>query len=221
MSGLYTRIRLILADDHEIFRDGFRVMLRKYSEIELVNEAADGRELIRQVREHTPDVVITDIKMPVMDGVEATKILKREFPDLPIIALSMFDEENLIVDMLESGAKGYLLKNAPKEEIITAVNTVYKGQPYFSMHTSNKLAQIIAKSSFHPYKKAVRPDFSDKEIEIIKMICKEMSNKEIAAELNLSVRTVEGYREKIQEKMNVRNIAGIVIYAIKNDIYKC
>ena len=108
-------IRIVLADDHEIFRDGFKVMIKKQPSVQLVGEAANGEELIRQTRELKPDVVITDIKMPVMDGVEATKQLTSEFPEIGIIALSMFDEENLIVEMLEAGAKGYLLKNAHKD----------------------------------------------------------------------------------------------------------
>src|SRR5690349_2498530 len=105
MSNHYLPIRIVLADDHEIFRDGFRVMLKRQTSVELVGEAADGEELINLVRKVYPDVVITDIKMPNMDGVQATKLLTKEFPNIGIISLSMFDEENLIIDMLEAGAK--------------------------------------------------------------------------------------------------------------------
>jgi DNA-binding NarL/FixJ family response regulator len=212
-------IRLILADDHEIFRDGFKVMIRKQPAFELIGEAANGEELIRLVRELKPDVVITDIKMPRLDGIEATRRLTQEFPSIGIIALSMFDEENLIVDMLEAGAKGYLLKNAHKDEIIDAIKTVYADQTYYCGSTSVKLAQLIAKSNFNPHRKSLRPELTDKEIEVIRCICQQMSNKEIANKLNLSVRTIEGYRDKIQEKIKVKNMAGIVVYAIKNNIY--
>src|SRR5215207_1311812 len=117
-------IRIVLADDHEIFRDGFKVMIKKQPSVQLVGEAANGEELIALTSQLRPDVIITDIKMPVMDGIEATKRLTADFPEIGIIALSMFDEENLIVEMLEAGAKGYLLKNAHKDEILEAIKTV-------------------------------------------------------------------------------------------------
>jgi DNA-binding NarL/FixJ family response regulator len=218
--NLYLPIRVILADDHEIFRDGFQTMLKKQTEVEMVGEAENGKELLELTAKLNPDTIITDIKMPLMDGIEATKILSERFPHIGIITLSMFDEDNLVVDMLEAGAKGYLIKNAPKHEIFEAIKTVYNGGTYYCHHTSNKLAQMIAKSKFNPYKKIPKIEFTERETEIIKLICSELSNKEMASKLNLSVRTVEGYRDKIQEKMDVRNTAGIVVFAIKNGIFK-
>ena len=220
MSNHYLPIRIVLADDHEIFRDGFRVMLKKQPNVELVGEAGDGEELIKLVKELQPDVVITDIKMPRLDGISATKILTKQFPHIGVISLSMFDEENLIIEMLEAGAKGYLLKNAHKNEIIAAVESVYKNQIYYCNHTSRKLTKMIAESSFNPHHRIAKPEFSDKEISVIRFICQELSNREIALQLKLSVRTIEGYRERIQEKISARNAAGIVIYAIKNRIYQ-
>ena len=215
-----TPIRIILADDHEIFRDGFKVMLKKQPSVQLVAEASNGEELIALTKEHKPDVIVTDIKMPRLDGVEATKQLTKEFPHIGIIALSMFDEENLIVDMLEAGAKGYLLKNAHKDEIIEAIKTVNMAQTYYCNDTSSKLAQMIARSSFKPSLKSSKPEFTEKEFAVIRYICQEMSNKEMAYQLNLSIRTVEGYRDRILEKIGAKNAAGIVVYAIKNNIYK-
>ena len=220
MNTLTIPIKVVLADDHEIFRDGFRVMLKKQPSVELIGEAENGEELIKITRELSPDVIITDIKMPRLDGIEATRKLCAEFPHIGIIALSMFDEEGLIIDMLEAGAKGYLLKNTHKDDIVNAIHAVYKDQTYYCTHTSAKLAQMIAKSSFNPHKRPARPEFNDREISIIQLICQELSNKEIASELHLSVRTIEGYREKIQEKIKARNAAGIVVYAIRNNIYK-
>lgn len=219
MSNHYLPIRIVLADDHEIFRDGFRVMIKKQSNIEIAGEAGDGVELIKQVELLQPDVVITDIKMPRLDGIEATKILTKKFPHIGIISLSMFDEENLIIDMLEAGAKGYLLKNAHKNEIIAAVESVHRNQTYYCNHTSRKLTKMIAESSFNP-NRHVQPDFSESEIRVMRFICQELSNKEIAMHLKLSVRTIEGYRERIQVKINAHNVVGIVVYAIKNRIYQ-
>jgi DNA-binding NarL/FixJ family response regulator len=217
---LHGNIKVIIADDHEIFRDGLRIMLQKQPDIHLVAEAADGRELIDQVEQWQPDIVISDVKMPRMDGVTAARYLARHYPQIGIIALTMFDEEDLIIDMLEAGAKGYLLKNADKHEIVEAVKSVYSQEPYYCRHTSNKLAQMVAKSKFNPYKQKEKPEFNERESEIIVDICKGLTSKQIAEKIFLSVRTVEGLRMKIMEKMEVKNTAGIIIYAIKHGLFK-
>lgn len=213
-------IHLLMADDHEIFRDGFKLMLTKYPDIVLVGEAENGRELVELTQKLQPDVIITDIKMPVMDGIEAAKKISELFPDIGIIGLSMFDEDDLIVDMLEAGAKGYLIKNAGKEQITEAIRTVYNNDPYYCKTTSHKLTSMIARSRFNPYKKAAKVEFSEREIEIIDLICNELTNKEISDKLFISIRTVEGHRLKILEKMNVKNTVGLVVYAIKMGLVK-
>jgi DNA-binding NarL/FixJ family response regulator len=213
-------IQLLMADDHEIFRDGLKLMLTKYPDIVLVGEAENGRELLELTQKLQPDVIITDIKMPIMDGIEATKQISELFPDIGIIGLSMFDEDDLIVDMLEAGAKGYLIKNAGKEQITEAIRTVYNHDPYYCKTTSHKLTSMIARSRFNPYKKAAKVEFSEREIEIIDLICNELTNKEISDKLFISIRTVEGHRLKILEKMNVKNTVGLVVYAIKMGLVK-
>jgi len=211
-------IRLAIADDHEIFRDGLALMLSKQQDVSLVGQAGNGRELLDLVAAEQPDIVMTDIKMPVMDGIEATKLLLQKFPHLKIIALSMFDEENLIVDMLEAGAKGYLLKNADKQEILDAINNVFEDKTYYCRHTSARLASMIVKSKFNPYRKAEPVSFNDREKEIIRMICQQCTTQEIGEKLFLSKRTVEGYRTRILEKMNVKNTAGVVIFALRHHL---
>jgi two-component system response regulator NreC len=211
-------IRLVIADDHEIFRDGLCLMLSKQQNIQLAGQAENGKQLVSLVNDILPDVVMTDVKMPIMDGIEATRLLLAQHPDLKIIALSMFDEENLIVDMLEAGAKGYLLKNADKQEILEAIHSVYEEKNYYCHHTSSRLASLISKSKFNPYRKKEPLNFTDREIEIIKLICLQLTAQEIADKVFLSKRTVEGHRTKILEKMNVKNTAGVVIYALKHRI---
>jgi len=218
--SLYSPVRVLLADDHEIFREGFYSLFNKQPDIELLGDAANGEQLVKLTAELSPDIVLTDIKMPVMDGIEATKKIISLYPHVSIIALTMFDEDDLIVEMLESGARGYLLKNAHKDEVFDAIKTVYTGDTYFCKHTTAKLTKLISKSRYNPYKPIERPLFNDKETEIISLICGEFTNKEISDQLHLSVRTIEGYRERIQEKMKVKNAAGIAVYAIKNGIYK-
>jgi len=214
-------IKVVLADDHEIFRDGFRVMLKKHPGIELVGEACNGQELLSQVKSLLPDIVVTDIKMPLLDGIEAARILSAEMPELGIIALSMFDEENLIMEMLEAGARGYLLKNAHKKEIFDAIECVYQGNIFYCSQTSGKLLNMLSKPNLVNEKGNVKKvEFSQKELEIIQLICREDSNKQIAEQLNLAIRTVEKYRERIHEKTGARNMVGVVVYAIKNGLYK-
>lgn len=209
-----------MADDHEIFRDGFAVMFRRSFDIKLLGDARNGQQLITLAEKINPDVILTDIKMPGMDGVQATRIITNKLPHIKVIALSMFDDDNLIIDMLEAGAIGYLLKNAHKKEIIEAIHTVNNNEPYYCNHTSSKLARLIASSRFNPNKPVEKITFSDREREIISLICKEFSNKEISETLHLSSRTIEGYREKIMEKMLAKNTAGIVVFAIRHGLFK-
>lgn len=217
---MYAPIKIVIADDHEIFREGFKLLLKNQQEVQLVGEADNGRELLDVAAKQQPDIVITDIKMPLMDGIEACKAIKAKYPDMQVIALSMFNEDNLIVDMLEAGARGYLLKNTNKHELLQAVRAVYEGSTYYCMATSGKLTRMIAESKFNPYRNQPVKKFTPREMEIIKLMCEQHTNKEIATLLRLSIRTVESHREKIQEKTGARNSIGIVIYAIKNDLYE-
>lgn len=211
-------IRLIIADDHEIFRDGLALMLSKQENMTLVGQAGDGQSLLRLVEERQPDMVLTDIKMPILDGITATRALLRMHPHLKIIALSMFEEENLIVDMLEAGAKGYLLKNADKQEILQAITTVLEGNIFYCKHTTAHLASLIVKSKFDPQKKDPAVLFTEREREIIRLICLQHTAQEIGDLLYISKRTVEGYRTRILEKMDVKNTAGVVIFALKHSL---
>jgi DNA-binding NarL/FixJ family response regulator len=211
-------IRLVIADDHEIFRDGLALMLSKQDTVVLAGQAGDGEELLRLVAETQPDIVLTDIKMPRLGGIAASRMLLQRYPNLKIIALSMFDEEDLIVEMLETGARGYLLKNADKKEILEAILTVYEGSIFYCKHTTARLASLIVKSKFDTHKRPQESLFSDREKEIIRLICRQHTAQEIGGLLYLSKRTVEGYRTRILEKMDVKNTAGVVIFALKHHL---
>jgi two-component system response regulator NreC len=211
-------IRLVIADDHEIFRDGLALMLSKQENLSLVGQAADGRELIQLVAREQPEIVLTDIKMPLLDGIEASKILLQKDPQLKIIALSMFEEDNLIVEMLEIGAKGYLLKNADKKEILEAILTVHEGNIFYCRHTTTRLASLIVKSKFDPHKKKTKTQFTERETAIIRLICMQYTAQEIGDRVFLSRRTVEGYRTRILEKMEVKNTAGVVVFALRHGL---
>lgn len=203
-------ITVIIADDHPLVREGFVAMMKKFKEINLVAEASDGVELVKLASELRPMVIISDVKMPNMDGIRATKIIKAELPDTEVIALSMFDTADLIADMINAGAIGYLLKNADKTEIVAAINAAGNHQSYYSKEITEVLTGKI--------KKRVGDFLTKKEIEIIQLICKQFSNKQIAYELCLDKRTIDWHRNKILDKLDAKNTAGIVMYAAKNNI---
>lgn len=213
-------IKIVIADDHEIYRDGLKMVLKKEKSFSVIGEAKNGKQLLDIVYQESPDVIITDIVMPEMDGIAAMKEIVAHKPNACCIALSMFNEETMIVEMLEAGALGYLLKNAEKEEIIEAVKSVSKNQPYYCRTTSAKLINLISKSRFNPYKNRPQLQFSEKEMTLIRLICQEKSTTEIGKEIFLSGRTIEGYRRKIMSKMGVKGTAGIAVYAIKTGIFK-
>lgn len=213
-------ISLVIADDHEIFRDGLALLINKQENMSLVGQASNGRELVQLVADKKPDIVLTDIKMPYLDGIAACRLLLQQDPGLKIIALSMFEEEDLIVEMLEAGAKGYLLKNADKKEIQEAILTVSEGNIFYCKHTSNRLASLIVKSKFDPQKKKSGDLFTERERQIIQLICLQHTAQEIGEQLFLSKRTVEGYRTRILEKMDVKNTAGVVVFALKHNLIR-
>jgi DNA-binding NarL/FixJ family response regulator len=217
---MYTPIKIVVADDHDIFREGFRLLLKDQSEVELAGEAENGRRLIELVDATIPDVVITDIKMPLIDGVEACRVIRQSHPHIHVIALTNFNEYSLIVDMLEAGAKGYLLKNTNRNDLIQAVKAVHAGNTYYCAAASDKLTQIIAESRLNPYRSRPKPEFTDRELELMRLICQQYTSKEIATIMHVSVRTIEGWRERIQEKTGLRNAVGIALYAVKKGFVK-
>lgn len=213
-------ITVMISDDHQIFREGFFTLFKKRDDIKVVGQAADGKELVDLSKTLKPDVVFMDIKMPNMDGIQATEALKKSSPHTKVIALSMFNDDNLVMDMMDAGAKGYLLKNTHKTEIANAIAAVCNDEMYYCKETSDKLIRMLSKSQIPNEPVAKKSLFTPKEIEIIIKICQGDSNKEMSDSLHLSIRTIEGYRNKIHEKMKVRNTAGIVVYAIKHNIFK-
>lgn len=212
-------IRVIIADDHDIYRDGLQLLLSKDPEIKIVGETDNGEKLVSLAKQYRPDVILTDLRMPVMDGTRAIKEIHHFDPTIRIIALSSFDNEQMIVDALEAGALGYIVKNAQKGEIFEAVKTVYSFMPYYCKTTSIRLVKLISQSSFDPHKNQKPDMLSPKEKEIIRLICEEKTSKEIGDTLFMSVRTVESWRRKIAEKINAKTAVGITIYAIRNSIY--
>jgi DNA-binding NarL/FixJ family response regulator len=210
-------INLAIADDHKIFRNGLKAMLEDCPDLNLIIEASNGKELIGQLATRTPDVILMDIKMPEMDGMQTTSHIHQNFKDVKVLALSMHNEDKYIVDMMKAGASGYLLKNAEPEEIIEAIATVHNKGFYFNEHLSVTLIKQLVGPG-HDNAPQQNVELNDREIEVLKLVCQEYSNQEIADKIFLSVRTVEGYRARLFEKTGSKNLVGLVIFAIKNGI---
>jgi DNA-binding NarL/FixJ family response regulator len=211
-------IRLLIADDHLLYRNGLRDLLKQIKNVEMIGEAANGQELIRRAVELSPDVILTDISMPIMDGIAATKELIRRKICCRIVVLSAHSREELILKVLEAGALGYVLKSAETEEIAEAISTVYHHKPYFCREITEKLTEIVTKNYQMPTQADIH--FTDREKEIMRLICRECTSKEIAYTLNLSKRTVEGHRTRIMDKIGAKSIAGIITYALGRGIYR-
>jgi DNA-binding NarL/FixJ family response regulator len=211
-------INLAIVDDHKIFRNGLKTTLEDCPEFKLLIEASNGKELIGQLATQMPDVILMDIKMPEMDGMQTTAHISQHFKQVKVLALSMHNEDKYIVDMMKAGASGYLLKNAEPEEIIEAILTVYNKGFYFNEHLSVTLIkQLVGPGSYADH--GQQPlDLNDREIEVLRLVCQECSNQEIADKIFLSVRTVEGYRARLFEKTGSKNLVGLVIFAIKKGI---
>ncbi|HEY5823060.1 MAG TPA: response regulator transcription factor, partial [Cyclobacteriaceae bacterium] len=214
------KIQVIIADDHKIIRVGLRGLLEREKDIEVTGEAENGNDLLLLLKKEQPDVILMDIDMGTTSGIDATREVKKNFPAIQVLGLTMHEEQDYIVNMLEAGASGYLLKNAGREELLTAIHTVNKGDSYFSQKVSATLLQAITKQKETPTSKVHLSNvpLSDREIEVLKLIAEEHSNGEIAEKLFISVRTVDTHRRNLLEKLNVKNTAGLVKYALEKGI---
>ena len=214
-----TSIRIIIADDHYLFRNGIKNHLASFPRFTVIAEATNGDELFNLVSEMKPDVIITDIQMPGMNGILTTKKIMANFPKMKVLAISFLDNEFAVIDMLEAGAKGYICKNMERGELETAVDTVYRDEPYFSLASNPSLIRQIAQSKFDPFKLRQATALSERELQIIQLICEEKTSQQIGDTLYISARTVETHKQNIYHKIGVSSIAGLVVYAIRNGIF--
>jgi len=210
-------IRILIADDHKIFRDGIESILEDIADITIIAHANDGREVMEQLQQHQPDIILMDITMGEANGIETTQLVKAQYPSIKVLVLSMHAEKNYILKMLEAGASGYLLKDAGKSEMVTAIRAVAEGNTYYSQSVSSVIVQHLT----NPQKaKTAKKDIplTQRELEILRLIAEEFTNPEIAKELFISIRTVDTHRRNLLEKLQVKNTAGLVKYAIKHRI---
>ncbi|MCU0380256.1 MAG: response regulator transcription factor [Chitinophagaceae bacterium] len=211
-------IRIAIADDYKIFRDGLKVGLSADERLLIVLEADNGEDLLAGLQENQPDVILMDLKMPLMDGMEATKEVHKQYPAVKVLVVTMYEDDKFIIHLMENGANGYLLKNAEPDEIRKAIYAVYENGYYFN-DVVNKalLKKLVIRQNLKPsFNQDV--EFTERELEVLKLICEEKTAAEIAKEIFLSPRSVEGIRQRLIEKVGVRNTAGLVMFAVKNGI---
>ncbi|RYD93969.1 MAG: response regulator transcription factor [Sphingobacteriales bacterium] len=211
-------IRVLLVDDHVIFRAGIGALLqRKFPlEVEIVGEASDGIEALELSKQLLPDIVLMDLQMPRMDGIAATREIRSALPkNVRVIGISTYNENTVIEMMFEAGARGFLLKHSSPDDLIRALRTVHQGGLYI-IQDGGETAQLDVHVP-NP-NKAIIEKLSDREREVIGLLCEELSTKEIATRMNVSVRSVDTYRESIMKKIGVRNAVGIAVFAIRNGL---
>ncbi|ALM47501.1 LuxR family transcriptional regulator [Flavobacterium psychrophilum] len=215
-------IRIALADDEVLFRKGVSFILQRKRNIDVIFEACNGEEMVSFLRENkinntNPDIIIIDLKMPVLNGVEATKIIHSEFPEIKIIALTSYNTKSFIANMIDVGAASYLVKSTTPQELLTTINEVYENGFYYN----DEVLQVIHECLASPKKKTkgrfLEEQLTNREVEVLKLICKQHSGAEIAEKLFLSTRTVEGHRNNLLRKTECKNMIGLIIYAINNE----
>jgi two-component system, NarL family, response regulator NreC len=211
-------MKILLADDHNVLRKGLRRILEEQPDLEVVGEAADGREAVTLTNILRPDIVVMDIAMPLMNGLEATRQILLRHSELNVLILSMYSDENYVVQVLRAGARGYLLKDTAEEDLITAVRTVASGQPFFSP----KIAKLLLGDGMQRLRQEGVSDSYDlltaREREVLQLIAEGKSNKESAAALFVSPTTIETHRARIMDKLDLHSTADIVLYAVRKGI---
>ena len=211
-------IKVAIADDHKIFRKGVILSLRPFTNIKFVLEAENGDQLLEGIPVNEPDVVLMDLRMPGKDGIETTRILSKQYPNIHVIVLSMYEDDRFVSHMMENGASGYLLKNAEPQEIRRAVMDVHEKGYYLN----NFVNRILLKKS-HAKQKAIPSlnneiTLTDRERDVLKFICMEFTAQEIAQKMEVSPRTVEAIKDRLMERFGSKNTAGLVFFAVKNNL---
>jgi len=213
-----SKIKIILTDDHRIFRDGIKSLLSDNDFINIIGEASSGNELLDMLKTHKPDVIILDISMKGLSGIEVTRQISSLYPEIRIMILSMHTDEEFVINSIKAGAKGYLPKDTSKEELLDAVKILYEGGEYYSKLVSDNFLKNYIKKFKIEQNLMENDDLTQREIEILKLAASGLSNKEIADKLFISTKTVDAHKNHIMQKLKLKNTAEMVLYAVKNKI---
>ena len=212
------KVRILLADDHKIIRDGIRSLLVDTENFEVCGEASNGNEVLEMLADKKPDIILMDINMPEMNGIEAATIIKEKYPEVKILALTMHDEDKYIMKMIQAGALGYILKDTDKQELVNAIQTLSQGNTFFSRKVSDKIMIHLNNPQKSKNKLIEGTPLTEREIEILKLIADGLTNQEIAEQLYISPRTVDTHRRNLLQKLGVKNTAGLVKYAFEHEL---
>ena len=211
-------ITVAIADDHKIFRKGVILSMRPYTNIKFIMEAENGEDLLTKLEEAQPDVVLCDLKMPVKDGIDATKLITKNFPNIRVIILTMYEDERFVGHLMDCGAAGYLLKNTEPAEIKRAIMDVMRTGFYLNPFVNKVLIKKnYSKQKFNP-SLTTEVVLSEREKEVLTLVCMEFTASEIAAKMTISARTVEAIKDRLMERFGVKNSVGLVFYAMKNSL---
>jgi len=216
---IMSSIRIILADDHHLFRDGIKALLTDEKEIEVVGEVSNGSELLKIIEQVETDIIISDITMPEMSGIEACSVISVKYPAVKFLVLSMHNDEEFIKGAIAAGARGYLPKDISREELLDAIFSIYGGENYFSKDVSETIMKNFVSKIKDEINKKEEP-LTKRETEILKYVAEGYINKEIADKLNISVRTVDAHKNNIMNKLKLKSSIDMVKYAIKNNLVK-
>jgi DNA-binding NarL/FixJ family response regulator len=211
-------IRILLADDHNILRDGMRLLLERQPGFTVIGEAADGRETVQLAEKLSPDVIVMDIAMPSLNGIEATRRIVEKHPETGVVILSMHDDESYVIRSLKAGARAYLLKDAVKTELIAAIQAVVQGRSYFSPKISRILQEDFVQLLGRRGAEDSYDLLTDREREVLQLVAEGKTNKEIANTLNLSLYTVDTHRTHILQKLNLHSVPELILYAVRKGI---
>ena len=212
------KIRIVLADDHKLMRSGLRVLLEQQQDFAVVGEASDGREAVTLVSSEKPDVLVMDVGMPTLNGIEAASQITQGHPEISIVMLSMHSDESYVLRALKAGAKGYLLKDSAETDLIRAVRSVAEGKSFFSPAVSKVLLDDYVRKLKRSGNEDPYDLLTPREREILQLIAEGKSNKEVAQLLNLSVYTVETHRANIMEKLHLHGVPELILYAVRKGI---
>jgi len=211
-------LKILLVDDHTIVRQGLKALLEAHSGFVIVGEAENGREAVKKAQELSPDIVIMDIAMPVLNGLEATRQIKRALPDTKVLALTMYNDEEYVFQILKSGASGYLIKETAANELITGILSIKSGNPFFSPSISRKIMESYLNEDEDKKGKGESDKLTNREKEVLQLIAEGYTNNEIANLMNISVKTVETHRAHVMSKLDIHDVAGLIKYAIKKGL---
>jgi DNA-binding NarL/FixJ family response regulator len=217
-SDLNRAIKVVIADDHALFRAGVKTALSIKKDVELIAEADNGMQLLNLLRHLEPDVVLLDIQMPIMDGIATLPEIRKLYPNIKVIILSMHNDHSMISKLMEIGANSYLTKNSDSETIYSAIKTCYEQEFFFNELTNKALLTGLRSRRGEAVGAPQEVNLTEKELTILKLMCEEKTTKEIADMVDISPRTVEAIRDKLKTKTGARSMAGLVMYALKNGI---